>query len=169
MSATNRRRSSRPQPPFDLQAFLATRTAGCQSGAGSLFCPPPPPSRPPSTRRCATRFLPAANGCAPPCAWRPPPPAAATKPHALPLACAVECIHTYSLVHDDLPGDGQRRLPARQADQPQGLWRRHRRAGRRRPADRRPSRLPPSAKAGRAIRTRQIILELAARRRFAAS
>src|SRR6201981_2031407 len=24
--------------------------------------------------------------------------------NALPLACAVECIHTYSLVHDDLPG-----------------------------------------------------------------
>jgi geranylgeranyl diphosphate synthase, type II len=24
-------------------------------------------------------------------------------PEALPLACAVECIHTYSLVHDDLP------------------------------------------------------------------
>jgi geranylgeranyl diphosphate synthase type II len=23
--------------------------------------------------------------------------------HALPLACAVECIHTYSLIHDDLP------------------------------------------------------------------
>jgi geranylgeranyl diphosphate synthase type II len=23
--------------------------------------------------------------------------------HALPLACAMECIHTYSLVHDDLP------------------------------------------------------------------
>ncbi|MBO0694488.1 MAG: polyprenyl synthetase family protein, partial [Verrucomicrobia bacterium] len=23
--------------------------------------------------------------------------------NALPLACAVECIHTYSLVHDDLP------------------------------------------------------------------
>jgi geranylgeranyl diphosphate synthase, type II len=23
--------------------------------------------------------------------------------HALPLACAIECIHTYSLVHDDLP------------------------------------------------------------------
>jgi geranylgeranyl diphosphate synthase type II len=27
----------------------------------------------------------------------------ATEP-ALPLACAVECIHTYSLIHDDLPG-----------------------------------------------------------------
>src|SRR3989449_1744285 len=24
-------------------------------------------------------------------------------PNALPLACAIECIHTYSLVHDDLP------------------------------------------------------------------
>lgn len=24
-------------------------------------------------------------------------------PHALPAACAVECIHTYSLIHDDLP------------------------------------------------------------------
>jgi geranylgeranyl diphosphate synthase, type II len=24
--------------------------------------------------------------------------------HAMPLACALECIHTYSLVHDDLPG-----------------------------------------------------------------
>ena len=23
--------------------------------------------------------------------------------HAKPLACAVECIHTYSLIHDDLP------------------------------------------------------------------
>lgn len=26
------------------------------------------------------------------------------EPDAVPLACAVECIHTYSLIHDDLPG-----------------------------------------------------------------
>ena len=26
-----------------------------------------------------------------------------TEAAALPLACAVECIHTYSLIHDDLP------------------------------------------------------------------
>jgi geranylgeranyl diphosphate synthase type II len=26
-----------------------------------------------------------------------------TAEHAMPLACAIECIHTYSLVHDDLP------------------------------------------------------------------
>ncbi len=35
---------------------------------------------------------------------------------ALPLACALECIHTYSLIHDDLPEHGQRRLPARPRD-----------------------------------------------------
>ena len=27
-----------------------------------------------------------------------------TREAAMPLACAVECIHTYSLIHDDLPG-----------------------------------------------------------------
>ena len=26
--------------------------------------------------------------------------------HALPAACAIEMIHTYSLIHDDLPGNG---------------------------------------------------------------
>src|SRR5260370_9062829 len=34
--------------------------------------------------------------------------------NALPLACALECIHTYSLVHDDLPSmdnDDFRRAP----------------------------------------------------------
>ena len=30
-------------------------------------------------------------------------PAAAACLAAAPLACAVECIHTYSLIHDDLP------------------------------------------------------------------
>ncbi len=40
---------------------------------------------------------------------------------AVPLACAVECIHTYSLIHDDLPRHGQRRLPPRQAHLAQGL------------------------------------------------
>ena len=40
---------------------------------------------------------------------------------ALPAACAVEMLHTYSLIHDDL-----------QADQPQGLRRMYRRPGWRR-------------------------------------
>ena len=29
--------------------------------------------------------------------------AGVSREHALPFACAIECIHTYSLVHDDLP------------------------------------------------------------------
>ncbi len=33
----------------------------------------------------------------------PPRPAAARSKPRCPLACAVECIHTYSLIHDDLP------------------------------------------------------------------
>ena len=45
---------------------------------------------------------------------------------ALPLACAVECIHTYSLVHDDLPSMDNDDLRRGRADLPQSLRRRHR-------------------------------------------
>ena len=38
---------------------------------------------------------------------------------ALEYACALEMIHTYSLIHDDLPAMDA----ARQAHQPRGLWR----------------------------------------------
>ncbi len=37
-------------------------------------------------------------------------------------AAALELIHTYSLIHDDLPGIGQRRFPARSAHVSQGVW-----------------------------------------------
>ena len=48
---------------------------------------------------------------------------------ALPMACAVEMLHTYSLIHDDLPCMDN-------DDQPQGLRREHGRAGRGRPSGR---------------------------------
>ena len=54
----------------------------------------------------------------------------------LPAACALEMIHTYSLIHDDLPAmddDDLRRRPS--ADLPRGLRRSHRHSRRRRPAD----------------------------------
>ena len=54
---------------------------------------------------------------------------------AMPLACAVECIHTYSLIHDDLPAMDNDDYPPRQTDQPQSFRRRHRRARGRRAAD----------------------------------
>ena len=65
----------------------------------------------------------------------------------MPLACAVEMIHTYSLIHDDLPGHGQRRPAPRQADLAQGLRRGHRDPGRRRAAH---ARLPPARGGARA-------------------
>src|SRR6266436_4790249 len=53
------------------------------------FCLPRPLRPRPSIARCVTRCSPAACG--------------GEEAQAMPLACAVECIHTYSLVHDDLP------------------------------------------------------------------
>jgi geranylgeranyl diphosphate synthase, type II len=42
---------------------------------------------------CATASSPAASVFVPSCVWNP----------AIPVACAFEFIHTYSLIHDDLP------------------------------------------------------------------
>ena len=73
-----------------------------------------------SASRCATASLPAANGCGR-CSRSPPPtPSRAIRTRCterrrrgmraiacgrmrLPAACALELIHTYSLIHDDLP------------------------------------------------------------------
>ncbi len=38
-----------------------------------------------------------------------------------PFMAAIEMIHTYSLIHDDLAGSRQRRLPERKKDRPCGL------------------------------------------------
>ena len=40
---------------------------------------------------------------------------------AMPAACAVEMVHAYSLIHDDLPAIGRRRSAAWPADLPQGI------------------------------------------------
>ena len=56
-----------------------------------------------SPRRCATRCSPAASACAPCSAWRRPRASAAPPGDALPTALALELVHTFSLVHDDLP------------------------------------------------------------------
>ncbi len=88
---------------FDLQPVSGHAHRSRQPRAGPVPAVRDDQARPPSTRRCATRSLPAANGCAPPCAWPPPQACGGAEADALPLACAVECIHTYSLIHDDLP------------------------------------------------------------------
>lgn len=52
---------------------------------------------------CATVCLPAENACARFMCWNFAACAAATGMAALPFAAAVEMVHTYSLIHDDLP------------------------------------------------------------------
>ena len=61
-------------------------------------------SRPPgSRRRCATRCWPAASGCARSSPSPPPAPSAPTPSASCRSPAAIELIHTYSLIHDDLP------------------------------------------------------------------
>ncbi len=88
--------------PFDLQDFLATRTDAVNRALDKFL---PSETTRPATIHKAMRYslfaggkrmrpalcLAAAQACGGP------------EKDALPLACAVECIHTYSLIHDDLP------------------------------------------------------------------
>jgi len=89
-------------PPFDLAAFLETRTAAVNAELDRLL---PSEKTKPATIHRAMRYSLFAGGKR----MRPALVLAAAgacggrEDDALPLACAVECIHTYSLVHDDLP------------------------------------------------------------------
>jgi geranylgeranyl diphosphate synthase type II len=93
---------SRPQLPFPLKRFLATQTSAVNRALDRLL---PPATAKPATIHRAMRYSLFAGGKR----IRPALCLAAAKAcggeqaEALPLACAVECIHTYSLVHDDLP------------------------------------------------------------------
>jgi len=88
--------------PFDLPGFLASSTESVNRALDKFL---PKATARPATIHKAMRYslfaggkrmrpalcLAAAAGCG------------GTESDAIPLACAVECIHTYSLVHDDLP------------------------------------------------------------------
>ena len=88
--------------PFDLNAFLATRTEAVNTALDKFI--PSPKTRPVTIHR-AMRYSLFAGGKR----MRPAVLLAAaaacggSDAAAMPLACAVECIHTYSLIHDDLP------------------------------------------------------------------
>src|SRR6266403_986269 len=95
LASTNERR-------FDLQAFLATRTAAVNRALDSFL---PKADVKPRTIHEAMRYSLFAGGKR----MRPALCLAAAcacggkEAEAMPLACAVECVHTYSLIHDDLP------------------------------------------------------------------
>ncbi len=103
MSSTARRSSAAAnRPPFDLKAFLEDRTKVVNKALDGYL---PRDSTRPATIHQAMRYSIFAGGKR----MRPALVIAAAEacggrlPDALPAACAVECIHTYSLIHDDLP------------------------------------------------------------------
>jgi len=88
--------------PFNLNEFLATRTETVNVALDKFL---PSEKTKPATIHKAMRYSIFAGGKR----MRPAVLLAASaacggsEKDALPLACAVECIHTYSLIHDDLP------------------------------------------------------------------
>jgi len=87
---------------FDLNRFLITRTDAVNAALDKFL---PAEKTKPATIHKAMRYSLFAGGKR----MRPAVLLAAaqacggSEKDALPLACAVECIHTYSLIHDDLP------------------------------------------------------------------
>jgi geranylgeranyl diphosphate synthase, type II len=102
MSALSIRAAGQPKHSFDLQRFLDATTRSVNRALHGFL---PSEKTRPVTIHKAMRYSLFAGGKR----MRPALCIAAAQAcggrteHALPLACAVECIHTYSLVHDDLP------------------------------------------------------------------
>jgi geranylgeranyl diphosphate synthase type II len=102
MSATATRAGARRARAFDLQAFLESRTDLINRALDQFL---PGETTKPATIHKAMRYSLFAGGKR----MRPALCLAAAvacggdEEDALPPACAVECIHTYSLIHDDLP------------------------------------------------------------------
>jgi geranylgeranyl diphosphate synthase type II len=92
-----------PAAGFDLKAYLPERQRLVERALQAALLPP---TRKPPTIHKAMRYSMFAGGAK---RLRPVLCLAAAEAcggdpvEALPLACAVECIHTYSLIHDDLP------------------------------------------------------------------
>jgi geranylgeranyl diphosphate synthase type II len=102
MPSQPRRRPPINVDSFDLHAYLEFQSAAVNRALNQYL---PPESKRPETIHRAMRYSIFAGGkrlrpvlclaAAEACDGKPA--------EALPLACAVECIHTYSLIHDDLP------------------------------------------------------------------
>jgi geranylgeranyl diphosphate synthase type II len=102
MSATVLRASGSVRGSEDVHAYLSSRSEAVNHALDRLV---PPASTKPQTIHKAMRYSLFAGGKR----MRPALCLAAAEAcrgresDAMPLACAVECIHTYSLIHDDLP------------------------------------------------------------------
>src|SRR3989454_894539 len=96
------RAGARSEHPFDLQEYLTDRTTVVNRALDRFL---PKATTRPATIHKAMRYSLFAGGKR----MRPALCLAAAEAcggsidNCLPLACAIECIHTYSLIHDDLP------------------------------------------------------------------
>ena len=93
---------SRGRPRFNLERFLATRSAAVNRALDKFL---PPETARPATIHKAMRYSLFAGGkrMRPALCLAAAAACSGSDSFAMPLACAVECIHTYSLIHDDLP------------------------------------------------------------------
>ena len=87
---------------FDLQRYLARQTSAVDCALDNLL---PPAHAKPATIHKAMRYSLFAGGkrIRPALCLAAAAACGGDDANAMPLACAVECIHTYSLIHDDLP------------------------------------------------------------------
>src|SRR6266566_4922340 len=102
MSATTQTPVQPSNHPFDVQDFLATRAAAVNLALDRFL---PSAAAKPATIHRAMRYSLFAGGkrLRPALCLAAAAACGGNEAEAMPLACAVECIHTYSLVHDDLP------------------------------------------------------------------
>src|SRR5262245_33573628 len=99
------RRTSRGKPGtprVDLTSYLDAQTARIHQALDRFL---PKASSKPATIHQAMRYSLFAGGkrMRPALCLAAAAAGGGSDADALPLACAVECIHTYSLIHDDLP------------------------------------------------------------------
>jgi geranylgeranyl diphosphate synthase type II len=96
------KRAARERTPFDLQTFLSSRTDMVNQALDRYL---PSESTRPARLHQAMRYSLFAGGkrMRPALCLAAAAACGGDEREALPLACAVECIHTYSLIHDDLP------------------------------------------------------------------
>ncbi len=102
MSVTATRAGARRKGSFDLQRYLDARTVAVDRALDKFL---PKENARPTTIHRAMRYSLFAGGkrMRPALCIAAAEACGGTMEDALPLACAVECIHTYSLIHDDLP------------------------------------------------------------------
>jgi len=102
MSRTATRAGARNPTAFDLKGYLDRRTESVNRALDKFL---PSEKTKPATIHKAMRYSLFAGGkrMRPALCLAAAEACGGREETAMPLACAVECIHTYSLVHDDLP------------------------------------------------------------------